>query len=298
MSENHFGEVITQKENVELIDCKKCKFIHVNPIPSQVELLKFYREEFYQETKPTYLKKDEEEIDYWNISYDEKLENLKSNNIPNQRILDVGCGGGFFLRRAKEKGYDVLGIEPSPNASEYAKKHKIPVITEFFENVNFSDNKKFGSIHMNAVLEHSNSPNQILKICNNILEKDGILIIETPNDFNPLQKIAQRFLGKDEWWVVPKEHLNYFNFESLSALVQRNGFQIILKQSTFPLELFLLMGDDYVYNSKIGSKKHQERMKFEQNMKNLDGQELKQKLYSKFAEIGIGRRVIIYAKKL
>ena len=231
------------------------------------------------------------------MSYDEKLNILETNKIKNKKILDVGSGGGFFLRRAKEKGWDVLGIEPSLTAAKYAEKYKIPTIVDFFEKIDFTKHKKFGAIHMNAVLEHSRSPNQILKISHDILEKKGMLIVEVPNEFNPLQLIAQKSLGKDEWWVVPKEHLNYFNFNSLSKLLKRNGFEITLKQATFPLEIFLLMGFDYINNSKVGLKKHQERMKFEQNMNSQNAQELKQKIYQKFAEIGIGRRAIIYAKK-
>ena len=294
---SHMGKIILQKENINLIDCKICKFIHINPLPTEEELLKFYQKEFYQKVKPTYLKKDEKEIQYWNMSYDEKLNILETKKIKNKKILDIGSGGGFFLRRAKEKGWDVLGIEPSLTAAKYAEKHKIPTIKNFFEKVDFSKQKKFGAIHMNAVLEHSRSPNQILKISHSILEKKGMLIVEVPNEFNPLQLIAQKSLKKDEWWVVPKEHLNYFNFKSLSKLLKRNGFEITLKQATFPLEIFLLMGFDYINNSKVGLKKHQERMKFEQNMNSQNAQELKQKIYQKFAEIGIGRRAIIYAKK-
>ena len=294
---SHQGKIVLNKGKFELIDCTKCKFIHIVPLPTEAELLKFYQKEFYQKIKPAYLKQDEEERNYWNMTYDEKLSVLKKNNIKNKKILDIGSGGGFFLRRAKEMGWDVLGVEPSLTAAKYAEKYKIPTIVDFFEKIDFTKHKKFGAIHMNAVLEHSRSPNQILKISHDILEKKGMLIVEVPNEFNPLQLIAQKSLGKDEWWVVPKEHLNYFNFKSLSKLLKRNGFEITLKQATFPLEIFLLMGFDYINNSKVGLKKHHERMKFEQNMNNQNAQELKQKIYQKFAEIGIGRRAIIYAKK-
>jgi 2-polyprenyl-3-methyl-5-hydroxy-6-metoxy-1,4-benzoquinol methylase len=297
MDESHHGEIILHKGKTDIINCKICKFIHIDPIPSEEELLKFYQEEFYQEVKPTYLEKDEKEIKYWNTAYDEKLNILETNNIKSKNILDVGSGGGFFLRRAKEKGWNVLGIEPSLTAAKYAESHKIPTIRDFFEKVDFSKHKKFGAIHMNAVLEHSRSPNKILKISHSLLEKKGMLIVEVPNEFNPLQLIAQKSLQKDEWWIVPKQHVNYFNFKSLSKLLKHNGFEITLKQATFPLEIFLLMGFDYINNSKIGLKKHQERMNFEQNLNEQNAQKLKQKIYQKFAEIGIGRRAIIYAKK-
>jgi len=94
----------------------------------------------------------------------------------------------------------------------------------------------------------------------------------TDRGYDRLKPQIQKYLKKDEWWVAPKEHLNYFNFESLSELIIRNEFNIIKKQSTFPLEMFLLMGFDYVNDPDMGLKKHQERMKFEKNMSDLQGQ--------------------------
>ena len=109
----HEGKIILNKGKIELIDCKKCKFIHIMPLPTEKELLEFYKKEFYQKNKPSYLNQDEKERKYWNMSYDEKLNVLEEENIRNKKILDIGSGGGFFLRRAKERGWDVLGIEPS-----------------------------------------------------------------------------------------------------------------------------------------------------------------------------------------
>jgi len=37
-------------------------------------------------------------------------------------IIDVGCGRGDYLRRMKELGWNVLGIEPDRDAAELAKK--------------------------------------------------------------------------------------------------------------------------------------------------------------------------------
>ena len=120
MEENHFGEIILHKGKIDIINCKICKFIHIMPLPTKKELLEFYQKEFYQKNKPSYLNQDEKERKYWNMSYDEKLNILEENNIENKKILDIGSGGGFFLRRAKEKGWDVLGIEPSLIAAKYA----------------------------------------------------------------------------------------------------------------------------------------------------------------------------------
>ena len=97
--------------------------------------------------------------------------------------------------------------------------------------------------------------------------------------------------------LAPPQHINYFNFTSLTNLLEKNGFQILLKESTFPLELFLLMGINYIGNDKVGKKIHKNRIKMEMNFKNGDGVDLKRQIYQYFAKIGIGRTSIIYAKK-
>ena len=64
------------------------------------------------------------------------------------------------------------------------------------------------------------------------------------------------------------------------------------------MELFLLMGDDYLKNEKIGKDIHQKRMIMEKNLMNDKNQELKKNLYEKFAQLGIGRTAIFFAQKI
>ena len=295
----HNGKLIKKFGKHELIFCRNCNFIHVNPIPSNDELLNFYKNMYYQKNKPDYIKGNEKDIEYQNYTFDEKLDFLEKNcRKGKKRILDIGSGPGFFLRRAKKRGWEVLGVEPSSTAYEYSSKQKIPTIQKFFHQVEDSELGKFDSIHTFDVLEHVNDPINILKRTYSLLKKNGIIVIEVPNDFNPLQNIIQKKLKKDEYWVTLSsklhkfEHLNYFDFSSISKLVERIGFKIISKESTFPLEFFILMGQDYIKNPKIGKKIHSQRVRFEEN-----SDEIKKLLYKKFAEIGIGRTAIIYAKK-
>ena len=300
----HGGKTIRKYGKYKVINCKYCKFIHINPIPSSEELEDFYQNEYYQKTKPNYIIGNEKDIRYQNYTFDEKLDFIESKISGKQKkILDIGSGPGFFLRRAKKRGWNVLGIEPSPIAYEYAKKQKIPTVQKFFHEVNIKQLGKFDVIHMYDVLEHVNDPINILKESYSLLKKGGIIIIEVPNDFNPLQEIVQKSYKKKEYWVTLSsklkkfDHINYFNFKSISKLIEKIGFRIILKKSTFPLEFFILMGQDYIKNPKLGKKIHSERVKFEECFKNSGSNEDKRLLYQNFAKIGIGRTAIIYAKK-
>ena len=290
-----------------MINCKSCKFIHVHPIPSNEELHAFYNNDFYQKTKPNYIQGNEKDIQYLNYTFDEKLDILEKHvSSKSRKILDIGSGPGFFLRRARQRRWQVLGIEPSPIACNYSKKHNIPTIQKFFYEVDIKQIGKFDAIHIFDVLEHVNDPISILKKSYSLLKRGGIIVVEVPNDFNPLQKLVQKKLKKKEYWVTLSPtsenpstlvHLNYFDFSSISNLLKRTGFKVIIKESTFPLELFLLMGQDYIKNPKIGKKIHLERIQFEKNFERRNQGQVKRKIYEKFAEIGIGRTAIIYAKK-
>tara|TARA_Y100000996_G_scaffold67571_1_gene45597 strand:- start:329 stop:1258 length:930 start_codon:yes stop_codon:yes gene_type:complete len=307
----HNGKVLKKIGQSKVIDCKSCKFIHVVPLPTEIELSQHYKKNYYTKTKPNYINKYQKEIDYWNLIFDEKLNFLETKiKRKNKSIFDLGSGSGYFLKRAKEKGWNVDGIEPNLVAANHSKKIGIPVINDFFENIDIDKMKKFDSINLFDVLEHVTNPIQLLKNCHKLLRSNGIIIIEVPNDYNPLQKIVQESLKKDQYWLTlltksrnyhwssKMDHINYFNFSSLRKLLKKLQFNVIYEQSTFPLELFLLMGDDYLKNEKIGKDIHQKRMSMEKNLLNNKNQEIKKNLYEKFAHLGIGRTAIFFAQKI
>ena len=180
-----------------MIDCRICKFIHIIPVPSDQELNSFYDNEFYQKTKSNYISKNEKEMDYWDLVFDEKLVTIeKLISSKSKRILDIGSGPGFFLRRAKRRGWNVIGVEPSPLASNYANKQNIPTIQKFFQEVAPNEIGKFDAIHTFDVLEHVNNPIAVIEKAYSLLKKNGVIVVEVPNDFNPLQKLAQKTLKK------------------------------------------------------------------------------------------------------
>ena len=306
----HSGKVLKKYGNLKIINCTKCKFIHIIPLPSKKEISKLYKKKYYTKIKPQYIRKYEREIDYWNLIFDEKLDYLETKIKRKTRsVLDVGSGSGFFLKRAKERGWTVNGIEPNKIASNYSEKIGIPVINDFFQNIDNKKMKKYDVINLFDVLEHVHNPSELLKKCHRLLKSGGIIVIEVPNDYNPLQKIVQKSLKKEEYWltILTKshnyhwaskiDHVNYFNFFSLKRLLTKLRFKVIYQQSTFPLELFLLMGDDYLKSEKIGKKIHQKRINLEMNLMIDENMRIKKEIYEKFAELGIGRTAIIFAQK-
>jgi hypothetical protein len=98
--------------------------------------------------------------------------------------------------------------------------------------------------------------------------------------------------------VNTHHHLNYFNHQSLLGLVQKHRFNIEKVSSTFPIDLFLMMGDNYIENDVLGRACHEKRMNFELLLHKAGLDNLRDELYKKFSECGLGREVLIYARKI
>ena len=122
------------------------------------------------------------------------------------------------------------------------------------------------------------------------------MLLRVPNEFNVLQVTADRAHSLKQWWVVPPQHINYFSRESLQALFAGCGYDVIDTMATFPLEMFLLMDVVYVGDPKLGKQIHRKRVAFERHLDEADLADFRRSLYRNFAEIGIGREIIVLAK--
>jgi len=296
---NHRGQILDSKNGFDVIECEVCEFKHIIPIPTKQELKNIYRDEYYTREKPFYLKRTYEDLEWWNLIYADRYDTFEKN-LPSDRrsILDIGTGPGFFLLYGKKRGWSVLGIEPSKQAAEHAKSLGIKVIEEFMDCSLANKLDKFDVIHMSEVLEHVPDPTEMIKITHDLLKPGGLLCVSAPNDYNPFQKVLREICRYKPWWVAPPYHINYFDFESLEKLVKKNGFKIILKEATFPIDIFLLMGDNYVGNDSLGRRCHKKRKQFELLLSKGKYNNLRRRLYRCFAQIGIGRQVIITGEKI
>lgn len=296
----HRGTSLAVREGFTVIDCRMCEFRHVIPLVEESVQKEFYSEEFYEKEKQNYVECQKADLDWWAIEYHEKYDLLEKylNRKGNKKLLDIGSGPGFFLKIGKERGWDTTGIEPGIPAYEFSRSELgTHVINEFFSRDNYSKFGTFDVINLCNVLEHIADPAEMLKMSQEILNPEGQICITCPNDFNPLQDLVLRTLKKEPWWVVPKHHINYFDMASLKKLLEKTGFNVLYETVSFPLEVFLLMGEDYIGNHELGRKIHAWRMNLEKNFNTAHENQLKRKIYGKLAELGLGREITIIARK-
>lgn len=156
----------------------------------------------------------------------------KCVNTP-QRILDVGCASGWFLSRIAHMHpkASCYGIDIYDKAIQYGKKrypklhlrigdaHKIPYKSQFFDTVVCTE-----------VLEHVDTPSEVLKEIKRALKKKGIAVIELDSGsilFSIVWYIWRKYAGK----VWNDSHLHSFTPQKLERAIRKAGFSLISKKT-------------------------------------------------------------------
>lgn len=296
--QNHQGFLLDSVNGFDVIECETCGFKHIVPIPTQAELEAVYRQEYYSIEKPLYLERHREDLDWWNLVYSERYDTFEGLLPPDRRrVLDVGSGPGFFLLHGQQRGWQTLGIEPSAQAAAHSRKLGLEIVEDFLTEQMAVQLGKFDVVHMSEVLEHIPDPRGMLQLVRHLLTLDSLLCVVTPNDYNPFQHALRTTCNYEPWWIAPPHHINYFGFDSLRQLFTTSGFDVILNEATFPIDMFLLMGDNYVKNDSLGQLCHSKRMMLERNLAAAGLNHVKRQLYRTLAISGLGREVVLVGAK-
>ncbi len=209
-------QIMERFSNAHLVKCKGCNFVFSRKIPTQQELIQFYdgygRNDYLS---PLTIKRYHELLD--------KFEPFRKTN----RILDVGCGIGYFLEVAKERGWEVLGTEYTDKAIEICSEKGI-LMKQGKLNPNDFETESFDILTSFEVLEHINNPIEEISNFHTLLRKGGLVYLTTPN-FNSLL----RYKLQENYDVITyPEHLCYYSPKTLENLFIQIGFKTFRIQTT------------------------------------------------------------------
>jgi SAM-dependent methyltransferase len=155
------------------------------------------------------------------------------------RLLEVGCGFGYFLDVAFEEGFDVTGIEFNEHAVQrLQRKYAFPVHAGGLETTALPDGG-FDAVALFDVIEHLRDPFVALDTLHRALAPDGILVVSTMD----AESIVSRLLGKRlEDFRRTREHLFFFGRKTLASVLDEHGFEVCGLRSighTFELAFLL-----------------------------------------------------------
>ncbi len=153
-------------------------------------------------------------------TFDLRERFLHFNNHSKNLIIDIGCGRGDYLKRMKDLGWNVLGIEPDPVSAQLAKSNGINIFNGSLEKAGL-DEESADQITMQHVIEHLPDPIAYVNECHRILKKGGRLVIYTPN----LNSLGHSIFRQSWRGLEPPRHLYVFSSKSLASLFEISPFR-------------------------------------------------------------------------
>lgn len=151
-----------------------------------------------------------------------ELEVMRIDASESGRMLDVGCGGGTFLRRMRKAGWDVVGTEPDAKAAaRLAAQEGFPVYGSL-EHLIQEREQLFDVIVLSHVIEHLPDPIHALTMLRGMLAPGGRLLLTTPNALS----LGSRIFGASWRGLEPPRHFNVFSPGSLRQALRHAGFHV------------------------------------------------------------------------
>ena len=144
---------------------------------------------------------------------------IDSYHMEGKKFIEVGCGQGEFLKVLSEFPVEVHGIEHDPHLVELARAQGLDVTEGFTET---EDTRFAGGLYDVFLsfnfLEHQPDPSTMLQAIYRNLEDDAMGLITVPS--------FEYIMDHNSYYELIRDHLAYYTFETLTPLLERNGFQV------------------------------------------------------------------------
>ena len=204
----------------DLLKCNNCGIRFVDFENYSQHFNKIYEKEYFHgKVYRNYLKEEQFRSEF----FKEKIKLIHKDLPESDRVLDIGCSMGFFLKVMQEKNYEPYGVEVSEYAAQLAQRNNnLNIYRGELQNIHFPG-EFFDVIALWDVLEHLTNPLSVLAEINRILKKNGILIIETLN----IDSLSVRILKHNWPLYYPPYHLIYYSAKTLKSILVKMKFVTI-----------------------------------------------------------------------
>ncbi len=233
-----------------IVRCLGCGLLYLDPWPTEDDLRSVYGDSYFQ--NPVFLEGHNHSLygyadyiaerlvkqaEYVRVAREIRALLPASPAAP--RLLEVGCGFGYFLDVAFEEGFEVTGLEFNPYAvARLRKKYAFPIHAGALESTAFAAGT-FDAAALFDVIEHLRDPFGALDRLHDTIVPGGVLVVSTVD----AESITSRLLGKRaEDFRRTREHLFFFGRRTLTDVLREHGFEVLTIRSighTFELGFLL-----------------------------------------------------------
>ena len=241
-----FGEPLFVKGGFPHGRCPDCKLIYVNPVLKDEAVLAHYQ----GESSWVEVLESGPQVEMDRLKYAYGLEAARPY-FEGADVLDVGAGTGWFVRTAREMGFNPTALELHKKNAARLKGEGFPVIEVPLEESGL-DSDSFDLVTLWEVLEHIVDPGPLLSEIKRVLRPAGLLLILVPN----ADSLVTRLLHEKSGTFGGHSHVNFFNAATLERLLAKAGFEV-LETETLITELgtinnYLNFEDPYLGRAEAG----------------------------------------------
>lgn len=216
----------TTDETFTLRSCIACGCLFLDPMPDPGQIASFYPSGYWWDPAHAGLLKRLEAL-YRRIALVDHVSFIARAAraaVPSARarILDVGCGSATVLSLLKQKGFVVMGVDPSAHAAQIAKRdHDIEVAVGTIGEVGLPSDD-FNVVVLLHALEHVSNPREVLREARRLLGEGGRLVLQVPN----IDSIQFRLFGVRWYGLDVPRHLIDYSRSSVTELLGSCGFEV------------------------------------------------------------------------
>jgi SAM-dependent methyltransferase len=236
-----------------IVRCADCSLVFLNPMYSDQELSQFYPSDYYAY-------QDNFERNGWKESFKAILGYRVGTRDPEfskpGRMLDLGCGSGWFLSGMRKRGWETYGVEINGAAAELGLKAEgLEIFAGTLQQAAFPASF-FDYIRSNHSFEHIACPNETLDEIHRVLKQDGKLLIAVPNGAG----LASRVFGTYWWYRGAPVHPFTYSVRTLSDLLTHHGF--VVEEVTYNSDFSGILGSLQIWFNRNDGRKSTEGILF------------------------------------
>jgi len=217
----------TTRRRFQVVACAGCGLLRLDPPPAASELDAYYPANYWFAPDESTAGSLEE---LWrrlvlrdHVSF---VARALADSGARGPVLDVGCGGGLFLRLLAQRGHRVIGLDNSADAARVAWSiNGVPAIRASLESAPLPP-ASCAAITMFHVLEHLYDVRPYLRAAARLLAPKGRLIVQVPN----AGCWQYRLLGRAWNGLDVPRHLYDFRTRDLEALLEACGFEVLRRK--------------------------------------------------------------------
>lgn len=211
----------------QVVECQACRLIRLFPWPSAQDLRTYYPDDYWFVPEQDAVSRLEE---FYRRTVLRDHVRFVSRAVDGAKldgpVLDVGCGGGLFLRMIAERGRKVVGLDFALGAANAAwNTNHVPAVCGALTQAPFAP-ESFAAVTMFHVIEHLYDPVAYLDAAAQLLKPDGRLIVQVPN------AACWQFLLLGESWNgvdIPRHLINY-RARDVEFLLDRCGYEVVRRK--------------------------------------------------------------------